>query len=66
MLEKLDKPVLYAITKQNESQADMLKRKLLSARVELFPEAGHVLFADEAERFNATLEGFARACFALP
>ena len=66
VLEKLDKPVLYTITKRLESQGEMLKRKLPSARVELFPEAGHVLFADEAERFNVILEEFARACFELP
>ena len=64
VLEKLDKPVLYTITKPKESQGKMLKSKLPSARVELFPEAGHVLFADEPERFNAILEEFARACFA--
>jgi pimeloyl-ACP methyl ester carboxylesterase len=64
VLEKLDKPVLYAITKPNESQGEMLKTKLPSARVELFPEAGHVLFVDETERFNAILEEFAQACFA--
>jgi microsomal epoxide hydrolase len=65
VLEKLDKPVLYAITKPNESQGEMLKSKLPSARVELFPEAGHVLFVDETERFNAILEEFAQACFVL-
>ncbi len=65
VLEKLDKPVLYTITKPNESQGEMLKTKLPSARVELFPEAGHVLFADETDRFNAILEEFAQACFAL-
>ena len=65
VLEKLDKPVLYTITKSLESQGEMLKTKLPSARVELFPEAGHVLFVDETERFNAILEEFAQACFAL-
>ena len=57
--------MLYTITKPNESQGEMLKTKLPSARVELFPEAGHVLFADETDRFNAILEEFAQACFAL-
>ncbi len=65
VLEKLDKPVLYTITKSLESQGEMLKTRLPSARVELFPEAGHVIFADETERFNAILEEFAQACFAL-
>ncbi len=64
VLEKLDKPVLYTVTKRMESQGQMLKAKLPTARVELFPEAGHVIFADETERFNAILEEFAQACFA--
>lgn len=64
VLEKLDKPVLYTITKSLESQGEMLKTRLPLARVELFPEAGHVIFADEPERFNAILEEFAQACFA--
>ena len=64
VLEKLDKPVLYTITKPLESQGEMLKAKLPSARVELFPEAGHVLFVDETDRFNAILEDFVEDCFA--
>ncbi|MCH6552919.1 MAG: alpha/beta hydrolase [Acidobacteria bacterium] len=64
VLEKLDKPVLYTITKSLESQGEMLKTRLPSARVELFSESGHVIFADETDRFNAILEEFAQACFA--
>ncbi|MFQ5723777.1 MAG: alpha/beta fold hydrolase [Terriglobia bacterium] len=64
VLEKLDKPVLYTITKRLESQGEMVKARLPRARVELFPEAGHVLFADETERFNAILEEFIQACLA--
>ena len=64
VLDKLDKPLLFTITRELESQGEMVKTKLPSARVEMFPEAGHVLFADETERFNAILEEFARACFA--
>ena len=64
VLEKLDKPVLYTITKSLESQGEMLKTKLPSARVELFPESGHVIFADETDRFNAILEDFVEDCFA--
>ena len=64
VLDRLDKPLLFTITRELESQGEMVKTKLPSARVELFPEAGHVLFADETERFNAILEEFARACFA--
>ncbi len=58
VLEKLDKPVLYTITKSLENQGEMLKTRLPSARVELFSESGHVIFADETDRFNAILEYF--------
>ncbi len=64
VLEKLDKPVLYTITKLLESQGEILKTRLPSARVELFPESGHVIFADETDRFNAILEDFVEDCFA--
>ena len=64
VLEKLDKPVLYTITKSLENQGEMLKTRLPSARAELFSESGHVIFADETDRFNAILEEFAQACFA--
>ena len=64
VLEKLDKPVLYTITKSLESQGEMLKTRLPSARVELFPESGRVIFADETDWFNAILEDFVEDCFA--
>ncbi len=28
-----------------------------------YPEAGHVIFADETDRFNAILEDFVEDCF---
>lgn len=58
VLDKLDRPLLYTITPQMENQGEMVKAKPPSARVEMFPEAGHVIFADETDRFNAILEKF--------
>jgi pimeloyl-ACP methyl ester carboxylesterase len=37
----------------------MLKQKLPSARVEVFEDAGHALFVDDAARFNALIAEFA-------
>ena len=57
-LAKLDRPVLYTITARLEAQADMLRARLPSARVEVFEQAGHALFVDEPEHFNKVLEEF--------
>lgn len=56
-----DKPLLYAVTPQFQAQAQNLKKKRPETRIEIFPEAGHALFADEPERFNALIEEFAAA-----
>ena len=61
VLGKIDKPVLYAVTPGLKSQGEMLKQKLPSARVEVFEDAGHALFVDDAERFNALVTEFASA-----
>lgn len=58
VLAKLDCPVLYAVTPQLKEQASMLRTKLPHARVEIFPDAGHALFVDDAARFNRVLESF--------
>jgi len=58
-IAKLDKPVLYMATPNNRAQADMLRQRLPSARIEMFEDAGHALFVDDAERFNALLADFA-------
>lgn len=64
MLAKLDKPVLYTITTQHAEEGELLKASVSQARVEVFENAGHVLFVDEPERFNRLLEEFARTAFA--
>jgi microsomal epoxide hydrolase len=58
VLSKLDKPVLFVGSAAMKEQAASLQAKLPSARTEIFPEAGHALFVDEAERFNQLLESF--------
>ena len=58
-IAKLDKPVLYVVSPAMKAQAEMLRQKMPSARIEMFENAGHALFVDEADRFNALLAGFA-------
>ncbi len=52
------KPLLYAVTPQLAEQAQNLRRARPATRIEVFSDAGHALFADEAERFNRLLETF--------
>ena len=53
-----DRPVLYVIRPRWRAQGEALTAARPNARVELFPTAGHALFVDEPERFNALLSDF--------
>ena len=55
------KPVLYVVTPQFEEQARNLQKNRPGTQVELFKDAGHTLFVDEPERFNALILQFAEA-----
>ena len=55
------KPLLYAVTPQFAAQAASLRKSRPATQVELFPQAGHALFADEPERFNRLLAAFVAA-----
>ena len=54
-----DKPLLYIVTPQFERQAANLKKNRPATQIEVFKRAGHALFVDEPERFNALIEKFA-------
>ena len=54
------KPLLYVVTPQFEAQARNLKKNRPRTQVEVFKKAGHALFVDEPERFNALIESFAK------
>jgi microsomal epoxide hydrolase len=58
VLPKLDRPVLYTYTPELEQHARNLKAKVPSARLEVFPDAGHALFVDDAGKFNQVLDEF--------
>jgi microsomal epoxide hydrolase len=53
-----DKPLLYVVTPQFAAQASNLQRNRPGTRIEVFERAGHALFVDEPERFNALIDDF--------
>jgi microsomal epoxide hydrolase len=57
-------PLLYVVTPQLAEQAANLQRNRPDTETVVFERAGHALFVDEPERFNALLEDFARRAVA--
>jgi non-heme chloroperoxidase len=57
-LKKVDKPLLYVVTPSLAFQAEMVKQTVPAAQTEVFENAGHAVFVDEADKFNALLEAF--------
>jgi len=52
------KPLLYVVSAQFAAQAESLKHHRPRTHVRVFENAGHALFVDESERFNALLAQF--------
>lgn len=52
------RPVLYAVRPRFANQAELLQRNHAAATTVVFERAGHALFVDEADRFNALLDDF--------
>jgi microsomal epoxide hydrolase len=52
------KPVLYVIRPRWQGQAANLTARAPNAEAVLFDQAGHALFVDEPQRFNAVLNDF--------
>jgi microsomal epoxide hydrolase len=52
------KPLFFAVTDSLKGQADSLQRNRQDTSTEVFAGAGHALFVDQAERFNASLDAF--------
>ncbi|TMA96207.1 MAG: alpha/beta hydrolase [Deltaproteobacteria bacterium] len=55
------KPLLYAVTPQFAAQAANLKKNRPATEVQVFKAAGHALFVDQPERFNRSIEDFAKS-----
>jgi non-heme chloroperoxidase len=58
------KPLLYIVTPQFEEQASNLQKNRPETEIHIFPDAGHALFVDEPERFNALIMNFAATLYA--
>ena len=58
---RFHKPLMYVVTERLRPQGGNMKRERPATRVEVFEQAGHALFVDEPERFNALLAEFATA-----
>jgi microsomal epoxide hydrolase len=57
-LPKIRIPVLAIMTEKNRSQAELVRSMVPDSQAEVFEDAGHCLFVDDADRFNTVLEGF--------
>jgi non-heme chloroperoxidase len=51
-------PVLAVMANNHRSQAELISVMVPGSQVEVFEDAGHCLFVDDADRFNRLLEGF--------
>jgi microsomal epoxide hydrolase len=60
IVRNFDKPLLYVVTPQFAAQAANLQKSRPSTQVEVFTKAGHALFVDEPEKFNALIGAFAK------
>jgi len=57
-LAKIKIPVLAVMTPRNRLAAELVTAMVPGSHTEIFENAGHCLFVDEADRFNSLLKGF--------
>jgi microsomal epoxide hydrolase len=57
-LSKIKIPVLAIMTPRNRLAAELVTAMVAGSQAEVFENAGHCLFVDEADRFNSLLKGF--------
>lgn len=62
-LAKIDKPTLIvvALVRPWMQFYEDLQKRIRGSRMEIFQDAGHALFVDEAERFNSLLDSFLKS-----
>ncbi len=58
VLPKLTLPVLAVMTTTNRVAAELIASTVPGGQGEVFEDAGHCLFVDDADRFNTLLEPF--------
>ena len=52
------KPILYIVTPRLAGQAENLQARHPGVRSDIYADAGHALFIDDGDRFNAEMLGF--------
>lgn len=57
-LPKLNIPVFAAMTENNRSAAELISSAVPGSQAEVFEDAGHCLFVDDADRFDTVLAAF--------
>jgi microsomal epoxide hydrolase len=57
-LTKIKIPVLAIMTPRNRLAAELVAAMVPGSQAEIFENAGHCLFVDEADRFNGLMKGF--------
>lgn len=62
-LQKVSVPLLIAVRAEHRDQAEIVQSIIPTAKAEVFEDAGHALFVDDASRFNALLGTFASSAF---
>jgi non-heme chloroperoxidase len=58
LLPKIKIPVLAVMTENNRAAVQLITSTVPGSQGEVFEDAGHCLFVDDADRFNALLESF--------
>jgi non-heme chloroperoxidase len=58
VLPKLNIPVLGVMTENNRAAAELIRSSVPGSQAEVFEDAGHCLFVDDADRFNTVLDTF--------
>lgn len=58
VLPKLNIPVLAVMTENNRATAELIRSSVPGSQAEVFEDAGHCLFVDDADRFNTLLDNF--------
>jgi non-heme chloroperoxidase len=61
-LPKIKIPLFAAMTENNRSSADLIASAVPGSKVEVFTDAGHCLFVDDADKFNTALGTFLGEC----
>jgi microsomal epoxide hydrolase len=57
-LQNLQVSLLVAVRAEHRDQAELVRTIVPTAKTEVFEDAGHALFVDDADRFNALLLNF--------